>query len=541
MEIDAWKFLAGLMLFLLAMKLVEEAIQALVGRRFKTLIANNTRSPPRAVLSGAVATAVLQSSSMVSLMMLAFVGARVIRMRDALLVVFGANLGTTATGWIVATIGFKLDLEAAALPLIAVGGLYATLMARRRTEDAGRFALGVGLLLLSLQFMKSAVQDVATLADPDLLAGFSGAQFLLFGALFSAVVQSSSATMVITLSLLNAGMIDLPSSAALMIGADLGTTSTVMLGAIGGTANKKRLALGHFLFNLLTDGIAFVIRSPLLWMVAFVGDPLLILVAFHSAFNLMGLMIWTPLIGQFAGFLERRFVAADTKVSRFLEDTARAVPETALQTLRQEILHLLDRVVVQNGDALDLPRTRPVPDVAPAFSDAYRATKALEGEVLRYALDLERSGFSERENDEISGLLHATRDALLASKELKDVLGDLDEVAAEHPPLHRRLLGAYQELYRRIAEFGADPVALTATQLEGWSLDLDASHHRCHEAIYQAIKSGDLPESRMSSVLNINRSLFNSSRALLSSIGDLSGIVAAADSTAEESLPRRTG
>ena len=153
-NIDGWQFFAGLMLFLLAMSLVEGAVQELAGRRFKALIARNTSTPLRGIFSGTVATAVLQSSSMVSLMMLAFVGARVIRLKDALLVVFGANLGTTATGWIVATIGFKFDLEDLALPLIALGGLCATVVKKHRMTDVGRLILGVGVLLLALQFMK---------------------------------------------------------------------------------------------------------------------------------------------------------------------------------------------------------------------------------------------------------------------------------------------------------------------------------------------------------------------------------------------------
>ena len=250
MQIDAWQFLAGLMLFLLAMSLVEEAVHALAGRRFKTLIAENTSSPLRGIFSGTVATAVLQSSSVVSLMMLAFVGARVVAMRQALLVVFGANLGTTATGWIVATIGFKLDLESLALPLLALGGLLHLVVPRRALAQTGRLVLGIGLLLLALTFMKDAVESISAFIEPEVLWGFSVFEFLLFGTLFSAVMQSSSATMVITLSLLNAGVIELESAAALIIGADLGTTSTVLLGALGGTANKKRLAMGHFLFNL---------------------------------------------------------------------------------------------------------------------------------------------------------------------------------------------------------------------------------------------------------------------------------------------------
>ncbi len=518
-DIDAWKFLAGLMLFLLAMGLIEQAIQALAGRTFKTLIASNTSTPLRGILSGTVATAVLQSSSLVSLMMLAFVGARVIRMKDALLVVFGANLGTTATGWIVATIGFKFDLEDLALPLIALGGLCAVIVQRHRVSEIGRLVLGIGVLLLALQFMKGAVQGVAAWIDPQVLIDMSAIEYLLFGALFSAVVQSSSATMVITLSLLHAGALELTDAAALMIGADLGTTSTVLLGAIGGTANKKRLAFGHFLFNLVTDVLAFVLLGPLLWLLSPLKDPLITLVAFHSSFNLLGLLLWTPLIAQFAAFLERWFETADDKVSRYLEDTAQAVPEAAIRALRQEVAHLMARVISQNGAAFGITPTRD--DVAAEFIDAYHTSRNLEGEILSYALDLDRASLSGPENESLSMLLHVTRDAMVSSKHLKDVLLDFREVADDSEPLYTLFRDTQASFYRHLLEVSEHPGALRFNQLEALAAEVEEGHRQCHEQIYAEIRADRLAEPRMSSILNINRSFFNSNRAMLSSMMEL--------------------
>ncbi len=525
MQIDAWQFLAGLMLFLLAMALVEESVHVLAGRRFKTLIAANTSSPLRGIFSGTVATAVLQSSSVVSLMMLAFVGARVIPMRRALLVVFGANLGTTATGWIVATIGFKLDLEAMALPLIAVGGLIQLLMSKRQAAQTGRLVLGIGLLLLALTFMKESVDSVTQLVDPQVLANFSAVEFLLFGTVFSAVVQSSSAAMVITLSLLDAGVIDLGSAAALVIGADLGTTSTVLLGAIGGTPNKKRLAMGHFLFNLVTDLVAFVIRVPLLWLAGFMADPLLTLVAFHSLFNLLGLLLWVPLIGYFADFLESRFAASHNVESLYLEDTAGAVPEAALSALQRESGHLLSRVVEHNAMVF-----APVPAAVDAdvFTEAYEKARRLEGEMVSYALDLPRAELSETENERISALLHAARDAQVAGKLVKDVVTDYLRVAREDPQLFVGLTDAQRSLYQRLARLADELERVTADELEELALAVEASHQQCHEAIYDAIKTDGLDEARISSVLNVNRNFFNSNRAMLACLGELVQVEAAA-------------
>jgi len=249
MELDLWQPLAGIGLFLFAMRQIEVALEQATGRNFRAFVRRNTENPLQGVVTGTVVTVILQSSSLVGLMMLALVGAGVVPMRNALAVIFGANFGTTIKGWIVATIGFKLDLDAMALPLIGLGGLVYILTRRNALHQSARFALSLGLLLMGIEFMKGAVDDLSTVVDIETLRSYSALEFLVFGAAFSAIVQSSSATMAVTLSALHGGVIDLPAAVAIAIGADLGTTSTVLLGAFKGSAAKKRFAGGPLSFQ----------------------------------------------------------------------------------------------------------------------------------------------------------------------------------------------------------------------------------------------------------------------------------------------------
>ena len=263
-EFDIWGLLAGVSLFLFAMSLLETALHALGGRRLSSFLRERTDTALKSVGGGLIATALLQSSSVVSLMVLAFVGAGLLGLPSALGIVFGSNLGTTLTGWLVATLGFKFDIENLALPLIAVGGI-AYLAARGRWAEFGRVALGLGLLLLGLQFMKGSAASLTDTIDVAALGNFAAWQFLLFGIVVAAVIQSSSATMMITLTALNAGIISLPSAAAIAVGADLGTTTTVLIGAIGGAPVKRMVATAHFVFNVVTDIIAFMSCDSRCW------------------------------------------------------------------------------------------------------------------------------------------------------------------------------------------------------------------------------------------------------------------------------------
>jgi phosphate:Na+ symporter len=538
MGFDLWQPIAGIGLFLFAMRQIEIALEQAQGRSFRAFVRRNTERPIQGVVSGTVVTAILQSSSLVGLMMLALVGAGVVKMRNALAVIFGANLGTTFTGWIVATIGFKLDLEAMALPLIGIGGLAYILTTRAALHQSARFALSLGLLLMGLGFMKVAAGDINSIIDIETLAGYGPVQFLVFGAIFSAIVQSSSATMAVTLSALYGGVIDLPSAAAVAIGADLGTTSTVLLGAVKGSAAKKRVAAGHFLFNLVTDVIAFLLRTPLLGVIALIGitDNLIALVAFHSLFNFIGLLIFMPIINPVARFLDGRFAETDMTINRHLGAVAATIPEPAVEAVELETAHLLQRVIRQNLLVVDPPiRIRkgrlpigPIDDVYDEgvhrkFETEYLTTKRLEGEILAFTIQAQSAQLEASQSDRIDRCQRAVREAVHAAKSLKDIETDLRQFESSSEPA----LIAYGQRFRDVlTEFYLALYAIRDREDDPVSLEdifelnqlFQRGHEEVHRTIYTDIRRNRLQEGDISSLLNANRELFASCRAIVTAI-----------------------
>ena len=426
---DGWEFLAGLGIFLLAMALMENSLEALAGRSFKKFLRQYTNHPVKAVLSGIFITIILQSSSVVSLMVLAFVGAGIIELRNAIGIIIGSNLGTTLTGWIVAYFGFSFNIESFALPFIAIGGLSMVFFAQKnRLYLFGQLFIGVGFLFLGLDYMKASISELANNFDISPFAVYDPHWLFLVGFVLTAVIQSSSAAMVITLSALNAEILSLEAAAAMVIGSDLGTTITVVLGGIKGVPAKKRVALSHFLFNFIVDVLALIFLFPLLrFLTEILGlvDPLFTLVAFHSSFNLAGIFLFFPFLGIFARFLEKRFEKKNKVVARFITQVPVEVPEAALKALKEEVEHLLERVFRLNTTILGvdsgfLDKTiedTPLPDA----KTQYELIKELEGEITAFFIKLPNQKLDPEESAQVRQLTHSIRYAMSTAKSLKDI------------------------------------------------------------------------------------------------------------------------
>ena len=340
MNFSLWELLTGLGFFLLGMLQLEKSLSGLGDASLKRIIRKNTRSPIQGVMVGTASTAFLQSSSLVGLITLAFVGAGMLQLKNALGIILGANLGTTFTGWLVATIGFKLELSVYALPMIAVGALGKVFSKTATTPSMYLgLLLGLGFLLFGLDFMKSSILFLRDSVSPELLGNYPLIIYFVIGMSFSALMQSSSTTMIIVLSALQADIIPLTTAAVLAIGADMGTTSTVAIGGIKGSPEKKRVALSHVTFNLVTDVIALALLVPLLGLVTRtigISNPMYALVAFHSLFNLVGIIIFLPFVNHFATWLNHRFQSQDRSGARFINRVPVNVEDAALSALAQD-------------------------------------------------------------------------------------------------------------------------------------------------------------------------------------------------------------
>lgn len=540
-ELDLWRLAAGLGLFLFGMQQLEQALTQLAGRSFKKFLSQYTARPVKGVLAGAVSTAALQSSSVVSLIVLAFVGTGIISLASALGIVFGANLGTTMTGWIVATIGFKLDIEALALPLIAIGGL-GVVWSAAGTRRAGfsHFIVGLGLMLMGLEFMKSGALVATTLFDPTALAGYPPIVFLLVGLLLTAIIQSSSATIMITLSALYAGAIPLESAAAIAIGADLGTTVTALLGSMAGSAAKKRVAAAVVMFNVVADTIAFLSLAPLLRLITDViglSDPLFALVAFHSLFNLIGIVIFLPAIPLLSKWLDRRFREEETPLLRHIKASDTAVAEAALENITRETWRLIDQAAAFNQATLDLPPDHTFydsredrkgvcvfsPDVD--YDRCYAELKQLEGEILRHALALQSRSLDAAESERLSQVIPSIRNAVQAAKSMKDVHADLVLFRGSVNDRFNAYFGQFREAAREFYEAldslrATDIPALRFEALVDIKSKSEAVHNRMRHRIYDEVARGELSEVEISTLLNVNRELLVASQSLVSALAD---------------------
>ena len=242
----------------------EESLKNLSGRSFKLFLKRITKNKIGAVAGGVIITGILQSSSMVTLMLLAFVGAGVFSMRNAMAIILGANLGTTVNSWLIVSLGFKVNIEVIAYPAICLGGIFLILFGNRKSmKYLAYFLFGFGLLFIGLSFMKTAMESQVQDFDFSKYVEMPKVIFILISFLITLIVQSSSVTMALTLSALHAGAISFPIAAIIALGSETGTIIKIVLGAIGGNASKKRIVLGNLFFNIFITALVFLFLNPI--------------------------------------------------------------------------------------------------------------------------------------------------------------------------------------------------------------------------------------------------------------------------------------
>lgn len=303
-------FLGGIGLFLFGMQVMTAALRDLGGSRLREMLARFTTSPATGALAGALGTAVIQSSSAIIVMVIGFVGAGLMTFPQTVGIILGTNIGTTATGWIVTLIGFKLKLGFAALPLLFVAALL-RLFGHGRWQRTGAALGGFALIFLGIETMQTATAGIEQWLTPERLPPDTWPgllQMVGLGMLITLITQSSSAGVASALVLIDAGAIGFLQAAAMVIGMDIGTTFKGLLASLGGSRAMRRTAMAHVLFNIFSAILALLlldtIAAPLLTHVAR-GDAQLGLVAFHTTFNLVSALAVLPFAAPFARLVER--------------------------------------------------------------------------------------------------------------------------------------------------------------------------------------------------------------------------------------------
>ncbi|EKJ88824.1 Na+/Pi-cotransporter [Bacteroides finegoldii] len=385
---DFLKLIGSLGLFLYGMKIMSEGLQKVAGDRLRSILTAMTTNRVTGVLTGVLITALIQSSSATTVMVVSFVNAGLLTLAESISVIMGANIGTTVTAWIISIFGFKVDMAAFALPLLAIA-LPLIFSGKSNRKSVGEFIFGFSFLFMGLSYLKANAPDLN--ANPEMLAFvqnytdmgfFSILLFLFIGTILTMIVQASAATMAITLIMCANGWISLELGAALVLGENIGTTITANLAALTANTQAKRAALAHFVFNVFGVIWVLIIFHPFMHLVNWVVDTFFQssnpevaisykLSAFHSIFNICNvcILIWgVKLIERTVCALIHPKEEDEEPRLRFITGGMLSTAELSILQARKEIHLFAERTHRMFGMVQDLLHTEKDDDFNKLFS-----------------------------------------------------------------------------------------------------------------------------------------------------------------------------
>lgn len=535
---------AGLAIFLFGMQCLEEGLRQLAGGRLEQWLARSTGTPRRGLLFGIGATVLLQSSTLVALLTIAFISSGLIGLAGGLAIIFGANLGATSGIWLLALAGQDFSLSPLALPLLVFGVLAGFTGPRGRA--AGRVVLGVAFVFLGIDQVKAGFGALSGGLDLGAIPaeGAGGVALYVFAGMAATVVlQSSHATLMLILAALAAGQLELGQALALAIGSNVGSAvSTGVVGALGGNRSGQRLALAHVLFNVVTAALALALLAPLTWSVVGLAglagldeNTLLQLALFHTLFNVIGVLVFWPWQDRLALWLRRGLpdrpgpaldpgtpAATDTRPARARHLSGQALDsaDAAAAAVALELRHLATLSLDVICRALCLPAAElrdPAPDPAdlaqapaldcPDAETLYRQrVKGVYADLLAFMgrievpLDEDHQRFWMRAQMAAMHMVEAVKDAKHLQKNLLPRLREPDS------PLRRAYVALRAHLFSQMRGLSAIDAGEPGPGLQDTLAALQAQAERFetgfrHEVLAM-LRRGELDGLQAASLLN---------------------------------------
>jgi len=446
MFVNLLSLVGSLALFLYGMKIMSEGLEKFAGDRLRSILAAMTRNRVMGVLTGILVTALIQSSSATTVMVVSFVNAGLMTLAQSIGVIMGANIGTTVTAWIISAIGFKVNIAAFAIPLLAIG-MPLIFSGKSSRKSVGEFIFGFSFLFMGLSFLQSAANDmqIGTLVA-NMLAHVSGDSFwaiLLFvfvGAVVTMIVQASAATMAITLMLFDMHIpgFGFEQAAALAMGQNIGTTITAFMASMAANTQARRAALAHMFFNVFGVVVVLLVFYPachaVSWFVTDVmgveANDLYKLSAFHTAFNVVNTLLLIGFVRQIemlvCKVLPMRESGEEPYRLRYISAGLRSTAELSIMEAQKEVKHLAElcnRMLDMVHELLDIH----VLEAPNSKETSQRQEKFIQvfSRIERY------EGITDRMEVEIANYLHKVAEGRLsdASKaKIQQMLTQISEL-----------------------------------------------------------------------------------------------------------------
>ncbi len=510
--------LGGIAIFLIGMEYMENGFKTFSGGILEQVLEKFTNSTPKAITTGFIATSIVQSSSLLSVIVISFLTAELITLSSAIGIIFGSNIGSTTTAWLVSMFGLQIKISTYAMPMIVMGILIPIILKNKSWKGIAAILIGLGMIFLGIGYMKEGFE---TLKEGMNLASYAMDGYLgifvyvLVGAIATVVIQSSAATMAIVITALATGQIEYANALALAIGANLGTTVTAVIAALKSNENGKRLALAHFIFNVITAFVAIVFIYQLTYVVDFLSKLIGIdaqnyamkLALFHTLFNILGVIIVSPFIKYLVEFLNKKFIQTNAEIgkAKYLDSSILSIPDVAISAITKEVQHLF-----QNGfkiiiHGINIKKKNLTADMDPkkvlldTYSNEYidiesfykYQIKGIYGQIIEFATRAQ-GNMNDAENshnvEHLYKLKVAARDIVEAVKNTKHLQKNLKKYATSN---NNYVKEQYNQLREDLTVLLRDINSLSSIK-EQHEIVLVLSKAKVHSQKYDMLANGRL-------------------------------------------------
>jgi len=510
---------AGIAIFLFGMLSLEEGFKAFSGGTLEKILQKSTDKLHKSIGFGFVATAIMQSSSLVSILTISFLGAGLIGLTQGVGIILGANIGTTTGAWLIAGFGLKVNISAYAMPML-VFGVILIFQKNKSLKGMGYILAGLGFLFLGIHYMKEGFEAFKETIDLTSLSvdGLKGLFiFIGIGILATVVMQSSHATIVLILAALSVGQITYENALALTIGANIGTTITAAIGSLSSNIDGKRLAGAHLIFNVVTAAIAIITINQIMDTVDIISDFVgiasdnhtLKLAVFDSLFKIMGVIIFIPFVDKLVHFLQitlKPSAAPEAKsfdTVKYLNDSVLGTSMTTMVAIKKETKHLYDNAFEIIAHGLNIKRSNvlsampleevvkdPYSQSAIDIDDLYhRRIKGIYGEIIDFSTKAQ-SQMSPEDVEKLYKIKLANKDIVEAVKDTKHLQKNLIKYFKS---TNEHIKSEYDNIKIGLAELLRNINTIAASDQEDEILLL-LSKSKVHTEKYDIIANGKLDD-----------------------------------------------
>lgn len=537
---DIGLLLWGLGMFLFGVLLFEGSITELVTKTFKNLLKTATNTLFKAITTWVFATTILQSSAVVSLIVVSFVAAGMVDLSHGIGIILWANIGSPVTDIFLGNLGLKISLSSIAFPILGIAGLLMLIFSgHKKVVSICKAFFGLWLIFLWLGNMKESM--VALTASFNFIQ-YTNLPIILFfgiGALLTVLMQSSSATTVLVLTAAAAGIVDYRMWVPILMWAFLATTMTVVLGSLSWDAIKKQVAFSHVFFNLFSVIIGFIFMVPILWMLNhwFPKDVILWLSVFAMAFKIICALLILPFFGIFVRFLKKLFPQHPTSYGLYIENTSPSVLDAAEVALDHDTKKLLKKVFgyVMNSWWVDVDmmlttrsNVRRIASVQIFLSghklaEEYRQIKQIEQRLLTFISQAQMSPMSSEENDMLSHYYEVISSMVYAAKYIKDISQNIerfhDEDETRSGQKYQDLRVLLIELYKTASKIidGVHDDLLVRQMMNSIS-QIKRSDQSFLQALSKDVMNQSINDVELSDILHLHHYIYLSSVSFVDAV-----------------------